>query len=48
MVKTERYEIMELAGTETRRFWVLDNAKNKIVGNYPTREMAEAEIAKLP
>lgn len=45
---TQRYEILELAGTETRRFWILDNAKNKVVGNYPTLEMAEAEIKKLP
>ena len=48
MVKIERYEIVELAGTETRRFWILDNAKNKVLGNYPTWEMAEDEIKKLP
>ena len=46
-MKTPRYEIVELAGRETRMFWLLDNVRNKVAGKWPTREIAEDELAQL-
>ncbi len=43
----DRYEIVELAGRVTRKFWVLDNEKNKVVSFWSTRGLAEREVEKL-
>jgi hypothetical protein len=43
----DRYEIVELAGRVTRKFWVLDNEKNKVVSVWSTRGLAEMEVERL-